>query len=537
MPRLASIFCTLLLLALVAPAQHAAAQTTRLYPVSETPLVLTLDEAMQLGLAYSYTVRTEQVGLEIAQQQVREAWGQLYPQLSVSSTYTRNVVQANPFAGSSAGGIFGALGAVEWLAFNEGARTDDDPGSTPISLGEFRRMQQEGLDAAGIVQDDSANPFGVANVFQNNISLSQKLFDIRAIWGIQGVEAFAEAAQEQALERQEQLTVDNVRQAYYRALLAQEQAGVVQQSVERTRETVREVAARVAQGVLPKYQRLSVEVALANLETQYVQTTSGAAAALDNLKLAIGIPVEQPIRLRGALDADRIEPSLVNMSADDATALAVERRPDLEQLRLSIALQRVNARTQISTYFPTLDAFVNLGLNGSVPSNRDFTISDPDDPFRYQAGSNGFFSGNYWDPSLSVGLRLNWTIFDGFQASARRQQQTLLGNQQLIQLEQASNRVRLEITQALRDLRTAEQQIRAQQQNVERAELNYRFAATRLDEGVATRLEERDASDQLDQSRLNLLQAVYDYLVAQSAFGTAVGMPLADPTDFTLTAR
>jgi hypothetical protein len=49
---------------------------------------------------------------------------------------------------------------------------------------------------------------------------------------------------------------------------------------------------------------------------------------------------------------------------------------------------------------------------------------------------------------------------------------------------------------------------------------------------VATPLEVRTASEQLDLSRLNYLQAVHDFLRARSAFETAVGMPLADPTSF-----
>jgi outer membrane protein TolC len=87
---------------------------------------------------------------------------------------------------------------------------------------------------------------------------------------------------------------------------------------------------------------------------------------------------------------------------------------------------------------------------------------------------------------------------------------------------------------SLRNLEAARQQILSQERNVDRAELNYTFAQKRLQEGVSSPLEERDASEQLDQSKLNYLQAVYDFLRAQSAFETAVGMPLARPGDFHL---
>ena len=69
----------------------------------------------------------------------------------------------------------------------------------------------------------------------------------------------------------------------------------------------------------------------------------------------------------------------------------------------------------------------------------------------------------------------------------------------------------------------ARSRLRTQERNVDRAELNYSFVETRLQEGVASPIELREASDQLDQSRLNFLQAVHDLLVARSTFRTAIG--------------
>jgi outer membrane protein TolC len=43
---------------------------------------------------------------------------------------------------------------------------------------------------------------------------------------------------------------------------------------------------------------------------------------------------------------------------------------------------------------------------------------------------------------------------------------------------------------------------------------------------VATPLEVREASDQLDQTQLNFLQAVHDVLVAQSTYEAATGQPV-----------
>ena len=106
-----------------------------------------------------------------------------------------------------------------------------------------------------------------------------------------------------------------------------------------------------------------------------------------------------------------------------------------------------------------------------------------------------------------------------------------------LEYTQLAQSVQLEVELALRNLETARQQILSQERNVGRAELNYEHAHARLREGVATQLEERDASDQLDQSRLNYLQAVHDYLVARSTYETALGTPLARQADMKLTTN
>lgn len=526
------------LLLLAAPLQ-AGAQDARLQPAATeatpAPITLTLDEAIQIAIVNNYTVRNNRLDVNTAEAQVREAWGQVMPQVDVSSSYTRNLKTANPFAGSAAGGLFGSLGFIDWLAFNERARTDDDPASIPISFGEFAERQQAGLEAAGIQLNNSDNPFAVPNSFQNSLNITQTLFSGSAFAAIKGAERLKEVNR-LGVDRQEQVLIDQVRQAFYQSLLAQEQTRVVSQSVQRTQATLDETAKRVAQGVAPKFQRLSAEVELTNLETQLLQTQNQASSALDNLKFTLGIPVNQPVTLRGNLEVDDTDPYLT-VSVNDAYATAMERRPDIEQARVGIELREIDKDITRAQYLPSLSAFANFSYSGSVPDDRSFTISDPNDPFKFTTGTNDFFSQSYWQPAINVGFRLTWNIFNGFQTTARVQQRKIEVERAKLQYTQLTEGVRLEVETALRNLETAQRRILSQERNVDRAALNYEYARARLREGVATPLEERDASNQLDQSRLNYIQAVHDYLLARSAFETAMGVPLNQQTDLNLTSN
>ncbi|GIV58399.1 MAG: transporter [Rhodothermaceae bacterium] len=519
----------------LAPASARARQVQA--PETGTPPVtMTVDEAIQIALVNNHAILRSRLDVATASAQVKEGWGQLLPQVELSSSYTRNLKSANPFSGSQAGNLFNSLGFVDWLAFNEQARTDDDPGTQPISLAEFFTRRQAGLDAAGAVLSGGDNPFSVPNQFNATLSITQKLFDGRALFGATGADKYLEPFQERRLARAEQLLIAQVKQAFYRALLARSRAEVAAQSVTRMRATLDEMTRRVAQGLAPKFDRLSTEVELANLETQLIQARNAAAQADDNLRLLLGMPAGQPIELRGSLEASDPD-AFFQIGLDNALELALERRPDLEAAWYNVELSKVQEKATKALFLPRLDAFATISYIGNVPDNRQVILSDPNDPFSFTARQNGFFSDNYWDWNVNVGFRLSWSLFSGFQTRQQVQQQKIARTQAELQYDELALQVKTEVEQALRDLEAARQRIAAQRQNVARAELNYTYAQARLKEGVASPLQVREASEQLDQSRLNYLQALHDLLVARTAFEAAVGLPDAGLSEFQLTRK
>jgi outer membrane protein TolC len=508
-------------LALTVAAPALAQDAPEVVP-APAPTVLTLEDAVEIAAVRSYTVRIAGYDVATARSQVAEAYGQLLPSLDASSSYTRNVVQANPFAGSSAGNIFGGLGAIGWLQYNEQARTDGDPSTDPITFAQYNQNVSEGQQAVGYNPASSDNPFGTDNSFVNALSVSQTLYSGAAFAAVKGAKSLVQI-NEAALEQQEQEAVHAARVAFFDALLAQEQADVLQASVSRAAETADETARRVAVGTAPKLQRLSAEVRLANLQTQRIQAENAAQTAKDALLLQLGLPVGEPLLLRGDLQADP-QDLVQTVAFTDAAATADDARPDLRQARLAVDLLGVQRGITRSQYFPTLSAFADLSYVGNVPDDRGFIVNDPEGgAFDFQTGEEGFFSDAYWQPAVAVGLRLNWNLFNGFQTSRRVQQDQLAIEQAEVQLEQAEEFARFEVQQALRTIESAQRRIAAQDQNLQTAELAYAFTDERLAAGVAQPIELREASDQLDQARLAYLQAVRDLLVSQSELQRVTG--------------
>lgn len=485
---------------------------------------LSLDEAIQIAMVNNYMIRRGLLDIENANAQIREAWGAVYPQVNASAQYTRNIQIPNPFAGSDAGGIFQAFGALEWLAFNEGRRTDGDPGTEPIPFDDFLERQAQGYRDAGLTPPgfDSDNPFAIENEFQFGVNVTQALYNGSAFAAIRGAEQLRQINLDQ-VERDRQVITDQITEAFYTALLAREQYQVLELSVQRLQQTVEETRRAVQAGVLSRVDRLSAEVELVNLETDLIQVENQVALAVKNLSLILGIPVSTNLELRGSLVFDESMVQLVP-DVEESYLLAIQRRPDVSQVDNLIDLLGVQRNITRSQYFPVVNAFANYAYIGQVPDSRQLVTRVQGQDFQFEARDRSFFDSGYWNPAFNVGISMSWNLFNGFQTRARVQQATIAKRQAEIDREMLRNAVYLEIEAAVRNLDNAYRRIMSQKRNIERAELNYEIAAQRLREGLGTALEERQASSLLDQSRLNYLAAIFDFNVALSKYNTAVGL-------------
>ncbi|MCA0267680.1 MAG: TolC family protein [Bacteroidetes bacterium] len=493
------------------------------------PVEITLDEALRMAREQSIALRSARLDVETVQAQIEEARAGTRPNIALSSSYTRNFVSSNPFAGSSAGGLFATLGFLDWVAYNERARTDNNPATNPISLVAYQDSVSAGYQQAGISVSSSDNPFSVPNQFQTFLAVTQPLYSRTAGIALKAVSRL-ESVQNDALQRASEQLDEQVRQQFYAALLAEAQADVVRQSLARTRESVAEISRRVDAGVLPRFQRLSAEVQEGNLATQLVQAENYAALAKENLKITLGLPADRSLVLQADFDATTALAGVDGLAVEPLVTEALERRADVRQARTAVDIQDIQRQLTASAQYPNLSAFLNLGMVGNVPDDRTVTEAAPGgQPFTYQQRDRGFFSGDFWQPSVSGGLRLNWQLYDGNRTSAQVQQRRIAVEQARLNVARAEQGVRLQVQQALLTVQGAQQRVLTQQQNVTRAEENYRIAQTRLEEGVTSALELRDASSQLDAARLSYTQAIHDLLVARAALATAVGAPLQSP--------
>ena len=161
---------------------------------SQGPEPVGLTSLVRSALDQNRDLRAAREGYVTAQEQVSEAWSNVYPSVTLDASYTRNISPAVSF--------------IPAQAF--------DPTASPD---EYISLQ-----------------FGADNQYSSTIGIEQPLFRPGVIVALGAAGRF-ESLQQEAVRGQSQSVVTQVRLGYYQLLLAQEQERLTARSVERVRES------------------------------------------------------------------------------------------------------------------------------------------------------------------------------------------------------------------------------------------------------------------------------------------------------------
>ncbi|HYM19712.1 MAG TPA: TolC family protein [Candidatus Kapabacteria bacterium] len=170
----------------------------------------------------------------------------------------------------------------------------------------------------------------------------------------------------------------------------------------------------------------------------------------------------------------------------------LDHREDFASQRANLLSQEESIKITKAALLPTLNA--SFGIGGS--------------------GANNTIPSIQLIHALSGSLTLSMPIFDKFQTSL----QTDILNTQLdegrIQLEQAEQQFRSDITKADNNLRSSQEALDASVSALTSAEESYRSATERLRVGAGIQVDVIVAQAALETARVNRVNAVYNYVLA-----------------------
>ncbi|HYO13770.1 MAG TPA: TolC family protein [Thermoanaerobaculia bacterium] len=306
-------------------------------------------------------------------------------------------------------------------------------------------------------------------------------------------------------ERQVVLTVQEVINAYWDLVEAQEQVKVAQESLALARELHERNRIQVDVGTLPPLELVQSEAAIATRDEDIIRTTAVVGDAADQLRRLLNVPPgplwEAEIRPTTEPQAERLD-----LSVDQSIQLALAERPELRQQELAIERNRINARFFRNQTLPDLD----LNLRYNTPG---FGLGF-NEAFEQITG----FDFRVWSVSLDFAFPIQNRSARAASAIANldvERAETELDNLRAV--------IATEVRQAVRAVETAAQQIEASRISREFQEKNLDAERKRYENGMSTSFQITQIQEELTRARSREVAAVINYRVVLANYYRATG--------------
>ena len=472
------------------------------------PPSLTLEEAIDIARASNPGFRQARNDETLADWNVRQAWGQLFP-------------QANASAG------------VQWQGAGE---------------------QQFGSLTLGDLGFTNQPSYYLSNY---RIGLSYSL-DWATLKGPSQARADREATYAQ-IGLAESSLVSQVTSAYVEALRQREQVRITELQLENSEYNLRLAQAQLEVGAVTGIDVGQAEVQVGRSRVQVLQARNALATARMRLLQQLGQPMGQDFELTTAFVL--AEPL---WTVDELEALALAQNPTLESQRRSREAADINVSSARSPYFPSLT--ISSGWSGFTreASSTDFQIAQAQaqvagsisqciatnelysrlnpplpalDCSRFtftdaqrQAilNQNDQFPFGFVGSPPTVSLQLSVPIFSGLSRQRNLEAARVQRADLVEQVREQEIALEADIAIGVANVRTAYQSALLEEQNRALAEQQLDLARDRYQLGEITFVDLVAAQTVLAQAEADRLAAVYAYHDLVTSLEALIGAPLRD---------
>jgi len=294
------------------------------------------------------------------------------------------------------------------------------------------------------------------------------------------------------------LTVET-RTAYWSLVTARQVQQVLQDALAAYDSHLRDAGNRERLGMAARNEVLAVRVERDQAELAWLRAQNGAALSEANLVRLTGLEPSRAI--------ETAEPLTVPAGASDDIETLVERalaqRAERAALaaRLRAALARV--RVEQGARWPQVTAAA--GYDYANPNRRIMPYSAT------------------WKDSWDAGVNLSLNLFDGGKVSAAVARARARCDAIQAQLDDLSQRIRLQVTQRSLDLKAAVAAVAVAERGLDSARENQRVAADRYREGLIASSDLLDAEVALLRAGLTLTDALAQARLAEAGLERAIG--------------
>ena len=423
----------------------------------------------------------------------------------------------------------------------------------PVVRSSFGSSYREGRQ-----QFFAGQAFGsTSDVLSSSADLSLDLTISAASWMARRQQAANLAASESDISSAEATLRPNDTAEYFEVVQAQSRETLQDTLLVSTQAALELARAREQVGAATTLDVRRAEVAVGQQRVAVLRERN--AVEVEKLRLFQQLGVEQPegVTLTSAFVLE--EPSVQLGSLLDQ---ARRQNPALAALNSRAQATDVGVSSARSSYFPTLSFSSGVSgfsqqlrnIDGSINESRLGALSQQrscfsQDSLRRGAGlpsilqqcgqivftdaqasalrdANAQFPFKMTRSPLQFSAQVSLPIFDGFTREQRIQEATASRNDARYRVREQELKLTADVTSAYRNLTTAYQTVRLQEQNSVAAREALALAQERFRVGANTFVDVTQARSDYERAETDRINAIYDYHKAFAALEAAVGRPL-----------
>ncbi len=517
---------------------------------------MTLRDVMLMALENNRDIEVERFNVQMNEFDVRSAEGVYDPSLSSSLFYDRrNTPIANPLAGGANGGLL----------------TDNVSFATTLT----QRMTQQGGLFQGTFdnkRDTTQNLFNQLNPqYTSNLTFSftQPIFRNRTIdpqrRQIRIAKKRLDISDSQFRQRAIEI-IAQVQRAYWDLVFARRDREIKSESVDLARTQLEHNQRLVDAGTLAPADIISARVELERRNDESEAALDAIQRAENALKALILQPSNAEMWATEVVPVEKPQlDSNAGMPLEDASRLAMQNRPEMEQFRFRGEINKIDAEFFKDQARPQVDFFASYGTVGLAGTERTgtnfFTESSlltttrinqligfvnglpnapspliPIIPPGQQTPIPDFLLGGYGQSlgnlfkndfrAWRVGVNINLPLYNRT-AKANLGRALAEGKQIDVQRERLEQAIQVEVRNALQAVETAKRRVEAATNSRVNAELQYQSEQRKFDAGQSTNFFVLDRQNAMSAARGRELRALTDYTKAVAELQRALSVTLS----------
>lgn len=297
----------------------------------------------------------------------------------------------------------------------------------------------------------------------------------------------------------------NIYRLYFDVMRKQQIIKIRQENLDLGKKEYERIKAQYDAGLVHIGYVYAQEAEISNRELELINAESDLRLAKSNLLIAMGTEPD--------IDANFVEITIPNNLTEEefsqfraeignfprALDIALNNRKDYEASKNSLYSANNLVTSAKSGYYPTISA-----RGGWTWANSSFT-------------KFGELGRTY------LGLNFSLPIFENFRTNYQIESSKLQVTQKELELKQLELNIRSNLQNAFLQLEASEKQVLASRKALKASELNFNVFKERFNVGTSSISEYYDANNKLVIAKINLINSIYNYLLAQKEILFAIG--------------